>query len=188
MRKKYLNKITDETDKMELAINADKFKTWLDMGLFKLPKDKFEKKVININNCEITPMIMNKDIISKINVCFWLEELLKINRLQIADINCENIEELKISLLKNTEKLYMIFKKNESKNRTVNLIKNKINGINNNNFLQKFMADCYNSIIDNVVTIKSFQKHIKKCELEVPNTEPILKSNLVRKYQFTVNM
>ena len=162
------NKINkNEYEKMEFKIDADKFKIWLDTNLFKLSKDKFKKKIIEMNNCEITPImmnkdIMNKDIISKINVCFWLEDLLKINRLQIADINCENIEEIKETLLNNIDKIYPIYKGVEIKSKLTKAIQHKINVIENNNFLQKFMADCYNYTIDDIIKIKSRQRRINK--------------------------
>ncbi len=50
-----------------------------------LPKDKFDKKVISINNKDVAEIIKDNKIINQINSLFWIEEKLKIERFKIYD-------------------------------------------------------------------------------------------------------
>ena len=60
---------------------------------------------------------------------------------------------------KYTDKFYWFFKTDNSKSRTYKSIKYKIEHITNLNLLQKFVADCYNTICDDVVKI--IKKRVK---------------------------
>ena len=162
MREKYLKYINDVKLKENLSCDPEKFKEWLYKKYLNLSKDEFNKKIIEINNSEIVQMAKDDDIINKINVCFWLEEFVGFPRFEIDKIKCNDIEGVKKILLKNTEKLYPIYKNNNCANKTIKSIKHKINSIINENYLQKFIAELYNNIVDNLFSIESKQYKINK--------------------------
>ena len=57
---------------------------------------------------------------------------------------------------------YFIIKNNECKNKTIKSIKHKINLISNENYLQKFIAECYNNVIENSFCYEYKQVKINK--------------------------
>jgi hypothetical protein len=59
------------------------------------------------------------------------------------------------------ENFYIIYKNNESKNKTIKSIKYKIDIIKNENYLHKFIAECYNKVIEEVINIHSRQYRIE---------------------------
>jgi hypothetical protein len=162
MREKYLKNINDVKLKENLSCDSEKFKEWLYMKYLNLSKDEFNKKTIEINNSDIVQMVKDDDLINKINTCFWLEELIGFSRFDIDKIKYDNIDGIKKILLKNTEKLYVIYKNNNCANKTIKSIKYKINSIINENYLQKFVAEVYNNVIDELFTIESKQYKINK--------------------------
>lgn len=153
MREKYLKNINDVNLIENLVSDPEKFKDWLYKKYFYLSKDEFSKKIIDFDNLDIVQMAKDDDIVNKINVCFWFEELLKFSRLKINDIKYNDVENIKNIFLKNIDKFYIIYKNNNCKNKIIKSIKYKINCIINNNYLQKFIADCYNHIISNIINI-----------------------------------
>ncbi len=147
IREKYLSNVEDIDLYLDLASDHDKFLNWLNHKYLLLSKSEFEKKVIEINNNEFCQIVKEDDIINKVNSCFWLEELLKIKRFDIDNIVCDDVGGIKIILNKSIDKLFPIFKNNESKEKTIKSINHKIESIINTNYLQKFMVECYNNII-----------------------------------------
>lgn len=162
MREKYLKNIDNNDLYIELACDQDKFTNWLNKKYMSLDKIEFEKRQIELNNNEITQVVKDNDLFNKINTCFWFEQLLGFNRYKINDIKCNNINEIKITFLKNIDKFYYIYKNNESKNNTIKSIKNKFNAITNYNLLQKFIVDIYNYIVNDIFLLKKRSKYIKK--------------------------
>lgn len=162
VREKYLKGITDVILYEELACDQEKFTNWLYKKYMDLDKIEFEKKLININNNEISQVAKDTDIFNKINSCFWIEQTLNFSRYKIEDIKCNDIEAVKKIFNKNIEVFYCIFKNNEGKDKIIKSIKYKINLIKNENYLQKFVADCYNNVIENCVHYKYKQVKINK--------------------------
>ena len=162
MRNKYLKNILDLDLRMELACDNNKFSQWLCKKYFELSKEQFDEKTIKTNNDDIVQMIKDDDIINKINTCFWFENLLGFSRLKINEIKSDNIEQVKKTFISDVEKFYTIFRNNECKNKTIKSIKHKINTIINENYLQKFIAECYNHIIENSIIISNNKCRINK--------------------------
>jgi hypothetical protein len=161
MREKYLHNILDADKYIELISDHDKFINYLNKKYLDLSKDEFNKKIIEINNNDILQIVKEDDLINKINTCFWLEETIKFNRYDINNIKCDNIDNIKSIFNKNIDKFYYIYKNNASKERIIKLLKNKIISINNLNLLQKFIADCYNAIVEDCIIIKNKTKKNK---------------------------
>jgi hypothetical protein len=66
----------------------------------------------------------------------------------------DNIDNIKKIFNANTEQFYYIFRDNNCKNKTIKSVKYKIECIKNVNYLQKFIAECYNNVIEDIVKIK----------------------------------
>ena len=98
-----------------------------------------------------------KFILDKINSLFILEQNLKINRFMINDISDANLNKIKTWLTQNIEILFLIFKNNKTKNNTIKSINYKIDCIINLNYLQKFIAKCYNNVVKNIIKVESKQ-------------------------------
>jgi hypothetical protein len=152
-REKYLKIIQDAELYTELACNQEKFTNWIYKKYMDMDKIEFDKKQIEVNNNEITQIVKDTDLFSKINSCFWLEQTLNFTRYKINDIKCNDIEVIKKIFIKNIDVFYNIFKNNACKERIIKSLKNKINEILNLNSLQKFIADCYNGIINDTIKI-----------------------------------
>jgi len=161
-REKYLKGITDIVLYEELACDQEKFTNWLYKKYMDLDKIEFKKKQMELNNNEITQVVKDNDLFNKINSCFWLEQTLNFSKYKITDIKCNDIEAVKKIFIKNIDKFYDIFKNNACKERIIKLLKNKINSINDLNLLQKFVADCYNGIIENIIKVEYKRKNISK--------------------------
>ena len=84
----------------------------------------------------------------------------KIKRYDINNIQNLDLVPVKNYLLSNVEKLYYVFKNNEWKNKTVKNLNKRINSFNSTNHVQKFIADCYNHVSNESVSVK--HKRIKK--------------------------
>lgn len=177
MREKYIKNIQDVNLYEELVSNEYKFKEWLCKKYFNMSKEEFDIKTLSIDNGDIVQIVKDDDVISKINVCFWLENLLKFTRLKVNDIICGDIENIKKIFLTNIEKFYVIYKNNEAKNKTIKSIKHKISSIINENYLQKFVAEIYNHIINNIININSKRYKINK-KLERKYTFNIIQNDL----------
>ena len=163
MREKYLKNINDNDLLCELVSDHTKFVNFINRKYLNLSKSEFEKKSIEVANNDILHMIKDNDIINKINVCFWFEELLKINRLDIEKIQVEDLDNIKKIFHENTERFYCLFKNNECKNKTIKSIKHKIDSIINVNYLQKFIAECYNCIVEDVISINLKKRKKENC-------------------------
>ena len=117
-----------------------------------LDKTQFDKKVIELKNKDLE-IIKPDELIDKINTCFWFEGILNIKRFNVNDIKDIDIENIKKIFLKDYNKFIPIFANAESVKKTTDKIKNKINSIDKNNSLQKFIADCYNLICNESIKI-----------------------------------
>lgn len=185
--KKYFNKsnyfLTDE-DKLKKNINVilniinvlqidcdemfndeEEFINFIYKYLFELNYNKF----IDIFNNHYISFGKYKYILDKINSLFIIEKNIGIQRLQINKINTNiNIDDFLDEFINNIDNFYVIFKGNEAKNKTIDSIKNRINKIKKMKLtfkythFQKFIADCYNKNIDNIIQIKQKDVIIKK--------------------------
>lgn len=160
-REKYLHGIDDVELYEELACNENKFKQFLYRKYLILDKSNFDKKTIEIQNNDFS-VIKPDDLIDIINTCFWFEEILKIKRFDVNDIKNVNVENITKIFLKNHKKFISIFANTESKKKTIDRIKNKIDAIEGINLLQKFIAECYNHICEESVKITRKEIYIKK--------------------------
>ena len=151
-RQKYLHNIEDVELYEELACNEDKFKQYLCKKYLVLDKTQFDKKVIELKNKDLE-IIKPDELIDKITTCFWFEGILNIKRFNVNDIKDIDIENIKKIFLKDYKKFIPIFANAESVKKTTDKIKNKINSIDKNNSLQKFIADCYNLICNESIKI-----------------------------------
>lgn len=158
IRKKYLDYFKCDSNNNELICDEDKFKKWIIIKCMNLSKEDFNK-CIEINDNFQNDMNDN-DLIEKIKTCYWFEELLNFNRYNINKINCDDLEKIKKELVNNVNKFYLFFKNNASKERIIKIIKNKIQKILNLNLLQKFITDCYNCLIDNVIKYEYKRKSL----------------------------
>lgn len=159
-REKYLKCVIDTDLYIDLACNDEKFTNWIHKKYMDMDKIEFDKKIISVNNNEITYMVKDNELFNKINSCFWFEQTLNFTRYKINDIKCNDIETVKKIFIKNINIFYNIFKNNECKSKTIKSIKYKINSIINENYLQKFVAECYNNISENTIEYK--YKQVKK--------------------------
>lgn len=129
----------DVIAKDEKLFNRFKHKIWLDLDYktFIDKKKELDKKDI---------ILISKDnkIISKIDTLFELERLLIMKRYDIENIKCDDIDIFKKSLNKMTEELSSLYGGNMSKKLYMKMIENKIEKIDDNDDVKKFMADCYN--------------------------------------------
>jgi len=100
-------------------------------------------------------IIKSDDLINKILNLFWLEKMFNIKRYDVSNIKIEKLDDIKVILTQKAEKLYWFFTTNESKNKTIKNVKNKITKITSLNLLQKFVAECYNGIVEDVIKISS---------------------------------
>ncbi len=162
IREKYLTGVEDIDLYLDLASDHEKFINWLNKKYLYLSKENFNKKIIDINNNDFIEMNDDKDIINKINTCFWFEELLNFNRFKIEEIVCDNIDNIKKIFNQNIDKLYFIFKINKSKEKIIKSIKHKIESILNLNYLQKFIAECYNNVVEDTFKYEYLQTKINK--------------------------
>jgi hypothetical protein len=153
--------------------NMDKIAKSLDIEI--KDYDNFENEltdhVINLSNEDFYNFYNNisddnndyRYIFDKINSLFILEKKLNINRYEIKNIEKCDIDDINNFLLQNMENIFIIFKNNEAKTKTLNSIRCKIDIIKNENYLQKFMAECYNKVLNNdIFNIKYYRKKINK--------------------------
>ncbi len=150
-------------------ITEENFVNELNKKLSELSYEEFN----NYYNKNYQDYIIYSDSLDKIKILFWLEKELNINRFDINSININEIDNIKNKLLDNCDNLYIIFKNNESKSKTIKSINYKINSIINNNYLQKFIAECYNNVINNSFDIQ--KKRIYLTRYKTTNQYLILK-------------
>lgn len=103
----------------------------------------------------------NKKILNKIDMLFWFEELLKINRFDIEKINYNDDEIIKLKelLLKdeNINKLLILESRVTGLQFKKNSLLNKINNLNTINRIKKLIVDYYNQFGD-IFTIDKIKK------------------------------
>jgi hypothetical protein len=160
IRKKYLDYFKCDSNNNELICDENKFKKWIIIKCMNLLKEDFNK-CIEINDNFQNDMNDN-DLIEKIKTCYWFEELLNFNRYNINEIKCDDLEKIKNEFVSNVDKLYLIYKNGESKNKILKSIHYKIKSIKNFNLLQKFVVDIYNYLIKDLYFFKKRSKYVKK--------------------------
>lgn len=160
LRERYLKDITDTELFKKLSCDPEAFQSHMNKKYLVLSEAEFQLKIIELNNKDVLAIIKSDDLINKINNLFWLEKTLKMKRFNFDDILVNNLQDVKTLLTKNKDKFYDFFKSDISKGKTYKSIINKIENISNLNLLQKFVAECYNSVSDGVIVIKSKRKKI----------------------------
>ncbi len=166
IRKNYINKHTtmDIDSVRKLACDKILFNNWLNKIILDYDITKFnEHKFIYFKN-EYPQIAKDNVIYNQIDTMFFLEEYFKISRYKINDMVNLDLLQVKKFLLDNIDKLFFIFKNNEWKNKTINSIKKKINGLNSTNHVQKLIADCYNHVSDGSISVKN--KRVKKDNMQ----------------------
>ena len=145
--------------------NETEFIDYISKYLFQLNYNKFN----NIFKLKYDNFGKYKFILDNINNLFWLENKISIQRLQVNNINENiNIDIILDEFIHNVDNFVGFFKGNESKNKTINIINKKINKIKKikpsfkYTHFKKFVAECYNRIINNVISIKRKEIHHKK--------------------------
>lgn len=160
IRKKYLVNLIKDENYVELLCDENKFNKWILIYCMSLSKNELHNYINSVEN--FLNDLNDRDFIEKINICFWFENLLNFNRYKINDIKCDDVEKIKFIFNENVERFHYFYKNSSAKERIIKLLKNKINLINNLNLLQKFVADCYNGIIENIIKIEYKRKNITK--------------------------
>lgn len=141
----------------EIFYNEEQFINFIFKYLFELNYEQFQY-IFNNNYISFGKY---KYILDKIKSLFIIENNIGIQRLQIKNVDPNiNIDDFLNNFINNIDTFYVIFKGNEAKNKTIDSIKNRINKIKKtkpafkySHFL-KFIADCYNYNIDNIIQIK----------------------------------
>lgn len=155
-RKKY---ISDKNPLyLELLADDKKFDNYIKRKLLNCDKDKFEKKIININDKDEVFVLKDNLIYNQIDSLFWLEEQLKINRFEVDKIN-KNIKiEDFIKIMKgNISKLIYLFRdyNNRGDKYIIEQLKKIFEKINSYNKIQKFYVKCVNNICENTFKVKT---------------------------------
>jgi hypothetical protein len=166
---KNISKIEDILDILNLNNiqfrNETEFIDYISKYLFQLNYNKFN----DIFKSKYNNFGKYRYLLDNINNLFWLENKISIQRLQINDIN-ENInfDNILDEFINNIDNFVSFFKGCESKNKTINVINKKINKIKKikpsfkYSHFQKFIADCYNQIINDSIAIINKEIRNKK--------------------------
>ena len=163
LRERYLKDVNNNDLFQKLSCDGNAFQNWIYRKYLDLDETEFNKKIIELNNKDVMSIIKTDDLINKMLSLFWLEKMLNIKRFGIYDIKIDKLEDTQIILNANIEKIYWFFKTNEGKKETLKSIKNKLTNIINLNLLQKFVAECYNTISEDVIKIikkKIYKKRV----------------------------
>ncbi|MBY0540247.1 MAG: GIY-YIG nuclease family protein [Campylobacterales bacterium] len=103
-------------------------------------------------------------ILDRIDVLFWFENIINIQRFNFNDI-CSDLNFVKTTCFNNIDKFFIIFNDGHGTKYINNRINNTIKKIITVNKLQKFYADILNFIQNNAVTIRSKCKRINNVQL-----------------------
>lgn len=163
LRGRYLKDISDSELLKKLTSDDKAFKNYIYKKYLDFNESEFQKKLVELNNKDVMAIIKSDDLINKISSMFWLEKTINIKRFDVSNIKINKLEDIKGLLNSNTVKLYWFFTTSESKNKTIKNIKNKIINISTLNLLQKFVADCYNAISEDVIKVS--KKRVKKINI-----------------------
>ena len=93
--------LNDNNNDHELATENEKFTNLINKQCLEFSKSEYEKKISQITNTDIA--IKYSDIINKINVCFWFEELFNIKRFDVKKTVILNLYKINFSLQNITE-------------------------------------------------------------------------------------
>jgi hypothetical protein len=163
LRENYLKMHNYKLD-IDLICNQDNFMNFINKKYLDMGKDEFYKKIIDMNNFDTVQTAKDNNLVNQIKTCFWFEEILKIKRFDVNNIKYDKDVDIKKIFNENLEHFYHIYKNNEGKHTTIKSIKYKINSLITLNKLQKFIADCYNHIVSDVINIKYKKIYINKHE------------------------
>mgnify|MGYP003350439817 CR=1 FL=1 len=86
-RQKYIGKDGD----IETIVDERKFDLYMKRKLLNLNREKFDKKILKINDNDFQIVMKDELIYNQIENLFWLEEELKINRFEVDKID-KNID------------------------------------------------------------------------------------------------
>ena len=157
-RKKYIS--DKNPNYLELIADDKKFDDYIKRKLLDSSKEKFEKKLININNTDEIFVLKDHLINNQIESLFWLEEQLKINRYEVDKIDPNIKVDDFVKLMKNNINI-LVYLFRDYSNRGDKYIKEQIKKIfekmNSYNKIQKFYVKCVNNICDNTFKIKTIR-------------------------------
>lgn len=165
-RKKYIS--DKNPNYLELIADDKKFDDYIKRKLSDSSKEKFEKKLININNTDEIFVLKDLLIYNQIETLFWLEEQLKINRYGVDEIDPNIKVDDFVKLMKNNINI-LVYLFRDYSNRGDKYIKEQIKKIfekmNSYNKIQKFYVKCVNNICDNTFKISFTFKNDNKYKL-----------------------
>jgi len=161
----------NKCDNLEaLLIDEKKINTFINKKYLDLSFDEFNRFRSSTDKQELSIVHKDNKLINKIDLIFWLENLLKIKRYDINSINISDVEPVKKALIEKLDSLILLSDGIKSKSGLNKLYQTKINKIETNDNIKSFIADCYNSFGD---IIKTQNKQIRKKET---NNRPYIKN------------
>lgn len=140
----------------DILSDEKKYNTFINRKYLDLSLDEFYKFKATSDKEEISIIKKDDKLIKKIELVFWLENLVGINRFDINAIKINDVELVKTKLSEKVNELIMLSDGANSKIRLLKFYQNKIDKIENNNDIQSFIADCYNSF-GNIIEIENKQ-------------------------------
>jgi hypothetical protein len=106
LRERYLKDINNVEELKKLSCDENAFKNHIYKKYLDLTEVEFQKKIIELHNKDVMPIIKSDDLINKISTLFWLEKTLNFKRLDINNIKIEKLDDIKAILTQNVERLY----------------------------------------------------------------------------------
>jgi hypothetical protein len=143
-----------------LLTDEKKYNTFINKKYLDLSFDEFNKFKSSTDKQELSIIHKDNKLISKIDLIFWLENLLKIKRYDINSINIDDVKPIKKVLLEKINSLILLSDGVKSKNGLIKLYQTKINKIETNDNIKSFIADSYNSFGD-IILVKHKYSRIK---------------------------
>ena len=144
----------------EILTDENKFNTFINKKYLDLSLDEFNKLKSSNDKNEIGIIQKDNKLIKKIELIFWLEQLVGIKRYDINGINVNNITLVKNKLLEKVNELILLSDGINSKARLIKYCKNKINKIEDNSGIKSMIADSYNSF-GNIIIVTNKRVRIK---------------------------
>lgn len=154
-RKLFLDDIKDLSLCESILCNEDQFKKYIEKKLLTLNFDNFCVKSLIIKNNQLSFINNYNELVEKINIFFWIESILNINRFDIQNIKLLNLSSVKDIFIKNVDKLKIFYNKSNSKS-----IAENINNISNVIQLQKLIKEYYKEFNENITIIQKKEKRI----------------------------
>lgn len=164
-RKKYikeLNKNLTEQQINNICYTDKHFQQYINKQYLDMTCEEYiiwEKKIIEN---DIPQFVKDNKIVNKMKTIKWLEEILKIKRYHVNDIICDDIIKIKQTLFDNIDNLILLREGSMDKKRLKTITLSVLCKIDSTIKLQKYVADCYNTFVDDIINISVERKKINK--------------------------